>query len=85
MCMHFHFHFDIQPGTTGSTIFWYVTSHIIIVDALLIYRWSTVDPPLIHHWSTVDMTCTHIFSWDNSQKASLPKVGLGFVETHVRI
>ena len=55
MCTHFHLYFDIRPGTTISTIFWYVTNHIIIVDASLIYRWSIVDPSLIHRWSIVDL------------------------------
>ena len=59
MCMHFHFRFDIQLGTTSSIIFWYVTNHIIIVDAFLIYRWSTVDPTLIQRWSTVNSSLIH--------------------------
>jgi len=43
----------------------------VIVDGSLIYCGSTVDPSLIQRWSIVDLTCSHIFGWDNSWKASI--------------
>jgi len=41
-----------------------------IVNPSLIHLRSIVNPLLIHCWSIVDLTCSHMFSWDNSWKAS---------------
>jgi len=69
--LHFKFDVSIQfypPSripfsTANSTVLVHVTHYILS----LINHEPIVDPI----WSIVDLTCTHIFGWDNSWKASI--------------
>jgi len=76
--MQFHPRLHIPSSTASSTILVYLTHCILslmhhwsVVDPSLIHCWSIVDSLLIHCWSIVDLTCSHIFVWDNSWKASI--------------
>jgi len=66
------FTFRLVLQVVQSLCIWHIVYYRwCIIDPSLIHCWSIVDSLLIHCWSIVDLSCSHIFVWDNSWKASI--------------